>query len=177
MKQQVQSFNYEFWHSAQSRFQSQRPRRALLIEILKPWVQVATSDIAFCKMLRRREMNIVFFTHTWVLTLGVQRQGRVNEFSFPVLRWSRVGRLSPRILSRKQQINCLKLKMECVELAFERTHNFSSSPHAYCWYMRDSFVRGTFENIFFISWSTRSDHGLDQLSSVALMVMICNDNF
>lgn len=157
VKQQVQSFNYEFWHSPQSRFQSQRPRRALLIEILKPWVQVATSDIAFCEMLRRREMNIVFFTHTWVLTLGVQRQGRVNEFSFPVLRWSRVGRLSPRILSRKQQINCLKLKMECVE----RTHNFSSTRHAYCWCMRDSFVRGAFEifeNIFFISWS---DRGLD----------------
>ncbi len=64
VKQQVQSFNYEFWPSApldSSLKALWRPRRALLIEILKPRVQVATSDIAFCEMLRRREMNIVFF--------------------------------------------------------------------------------------------------------------------
>ncbi len=131
-KQQVQSFNYEFWPSVpldSSLKALWRPRRALLIEILKPRVQVATSDIAFCKMLRRREMNIVFFTHTWVLTLGVQRQVRVNEFSFPVLRWSRVGRLSPRILSRKQQINGLEWRWSVLSWLLKDMQHTTAASH------------------------------------------------
>lgn len=88
VKQQLQSFNYDRYEqtimaasSFDSRFERQslwRPERTLVIEILKPGVQVATCDIAFREMLRRREMNIVFFTHTWALTLSVQRQVRVN---------------------------------------------------------------------------------------------------